>query len=227
MPLVTAVMPTREARRDFWRKSLTYFAAQTFEDCELLILEEAAAPADFVPPPRVRYEHILPTGWGAGTKRNTINSRAYSDIIIHWDDDDWYHPSRIETQVNYLLELRSKSVQVVGYHSLLYYRVTDGTFWQYHCPKDRQPYATGTSQCYWREWWQHYKFRELPTAEDSLFSDNARWFNALSSLPLSNMIVAQAHTSNTYRAQFGMPPFLAATPDIFPAEFLAGVTHSI
>lgn len=223
MPLVTAVMPTRESRRPFWQKSLAYFAAQTFEDCELLILEEADAPANVVLPPRVRYDWIRPQGICTGAKRNLLNSRAYSDIIIHWDDDDWYHPQRIATQVAFLHSVRPRGVQVVGYHDLLYYRVTDSTHWQYRFP-GRPPYAPGTSQCYWRDFWERHHFLNMPIAEDSRFSEIARQFGALESLPLSQMIVAQAHAGNTFRPQFGSAPFLEASPDMFPKEFLLAVT---
>lgn len=221
MASVTAVMPTRESRRDFWRKSLAYFAAQTFEDCELLILEEAAAPPENLAlPARVRYEWMPNKGLATGEKRNLINSKAESQIIIHWDDDDWYHPQRIATQVQHL---RESGKQVVGYHDLLYFRATDNSFWQYRFI-GRPPYAPGTSMCYYRAWWEFNRFNPLlPIAEDSQFSANAGRFGALDSRPLSNMIVAVSHDRNTYRIAWGVAPFIAAQREMFPEEFLLRV----
>jgi len=214
--LVSAVVPTTEERRSYLDTTLQCFAAQTFKDSELFILEEAAAPLERSWPERVRYEWMPRAGLNAGQKRNLINSKAESQIIIHFDSDDWYHPARIATQVKHLAE---SGKQVVGYHDLLYFRATDSSFWQYRFT-GRPPYAPGTSMCYYRAWWEFNRFSALTVGEDSFFSAYAARMGALASLPLSNLIVAVAHDRNTFKIPFGNAPFLSATRDMFPQEFL-------
>lgn len=221
MALVTAVMPTKEKRRAFRQQSIACFLAQSFQDVELLILEEAAAPAtDITPHDRIRYEWIPDNGVTTGEKRNKINAKAETPVIIHWDDDDWYHPQRIAVQVQHLFD---SGKQVVGYHDLLYFRTTDRTFWQYKFP-GRPPYAPGTSMCYFRAWWDFNRFRPLSTAEDSMYSAEAARAGTLDTRPLDKMIVAIAHDQNTYHIPFGRMPFITATREMFPEEFLT-VTH--
>lgn len=41
----------------------------------------------------------VPPGWHLGAKRNAGLESASGDFIVQWDDDDWYHPARIEQQL--------------------------------------------------------------------------------------------------------------------------------
>lgn len=93
-PLVSCIMPTRNRRR-FVSGSIRCFLEQDYEPRELLILEDGddtvrdCVPADA----RIRYwRQDRPLSVGA--KRNALCREARGEIIVHWDDDDWYPPWR-------------------------------------------------------------------------------------------------------------------------------------
>ena len=113
-----------------------------------------------------------------GELRNrAINFRTgygVSEIIIHWDDDDWSHPNRIAEQVHLL---QSSGAEVVGYSDMLFSRTTGSLIeedfltgekhvtemaeaWLYAHQTPKRPYALGTSLCYWRRAWEAVKFND-------------------------------------------------------------------
>lgn len=202
-------------------KALRCFLDQTYQESQLLILNESNEPTPLPlsgRPERIRYERISQQGMTTGAKRNLINSMVDSELIVNWDDDDWSHPERIARQVAHLDET---SQQMVGYHDLLYLRLPDRTLWCYYF-QGRKPYAMGTSMMYRRTWWAAHPFPN----DKSIGEDTAAWITAasagvLASKGLDGMIVARSHPGNTFKIQFGHQPFVGATRDMFPKEFLA------
>lgn len=217
MALVTAVMPITESRRRFLNDAVDFFRVQTFKDCELLILDETENPVERDWPERVKYISMLPERLTVGRKRNRINELVQSPVIIHFDSDDWYHPERIQRQIEFFLQ---SGKQVTGYHDLLYYREEDHSFWIYRF-QGQQPYAVGTSLCYYRSWWEKHQFSNKNVGEDSDFWIESR--GNIESQGHLGMIVARAHSDNTYKPNFGQAPFLRASRDMFPLEFLQEV----
>ncbi len=213
---VTTVMPTTEARSGLWDKAIGCFLSQTFKDSRLLILDETNDPDRRAWPDRVDYVHMRPQGLTTGAKRNTINGLVDSELIIHWDDDDWSEPDRLRRQVELL---RSSGRQVVGFHDLLYFREDDRSFWQYRF-SGQKPYATGTSMLYRREWWDAHRFPDKKVAEDTEFWLTAQGAGQLASESGLGLIVARAHGGNTFKPQFGREPFTSADRGMFPEEFL-------
>ena len=215
---ITCVMPTMPSRRSFWPGAVRCFMEQTQPDLELLVLNETSdlmRPLEFAHE-RVRYETYDGPRINTGHKRNMANELADSDAIVHWDDDDWSSPDRVQRQVA-LLESTGKSVS--GVHDLLYLRVADRTTWQYTFP-GRPPYACGTSLCYYEQYWQRHRFGNKRVGEDSDFALAAKKSNDLASVPNDGMIVARAHGGNTFVPKFGQVPFLRASRDLFPKSFL-------
>jgi len=45
----------------------------------------------------------VPSEWHLGAKRNAGLDVAKGDYLVQWDDDDWYHPARIELQLRVCL----------------------------------------------------------------------------------------------------------------------------
>lgn len=204
------------------------FLDQTYSlNTELLILDETNNP--WLPPlalentkgfDRVRYYQIPPSSLSTGAKRNMINGMAGGDVLVHFDDDDWSHPERIADQ---LTLMRTSGAEVVGYHDLLYYRIADKSLWSYKYQGRPCVYATGTSQMYRKSWWAKHKFNLAQTGEDSQFSACAAKHKVLASVEGRKMVVARAHAGNTFHPAFGHVPFLAATREQFPVEFLQEV----
>lgn len=123
----------------------------------------------------------------------------YSDILCHWDSDDWSHPRRIEEQVA-LLQASGK--QCVGYKDMLFYDTTPGQFcgaWLYrHATK-----PLGTSLMYHRSFWEQNPFKDLPKAKGGTGED-VEFLRAGDHLGVTSMpedgeprMVASIHGGNT------------------------------
>jgi glycosyltransferase involved in cell wall biosynthesis len=106
-PLVTCVMPTR-GRPHFVAQALEYFRRQDYPSLELVIVDDSP-PDERAPLPdddRIRVVRV-PRGTSIGAKRNRACGLARGEIVVHWDDDDWYAPTRISAQVGPLLAGRA------------------------------------------------------------------------------------------------------------------------
>jgi hypothetical protein len=98
-PAVTCVMPTYN-RRPFVERSIRLFLAQDYPNCELVIVDDGEdGVADLVPPGApIRHLH-LPARATIGHKRNLAAEATGGDVIVQWDDDDWYGPARLRRQL--------------------------------------------------------------------------------------------------------------------------------
>ncbi|QDU73721.1 Glycosyl transferase family 2 [Bremerella volcania] len=90
---VSCIMVTghKPERRRLAEVAIGCFNQQTWPDRELVIVNEGE-------PFNLPGERLVPTGATLGELRNLGLSNADGDLIIQWDDDDWYHPDRIRVQ---------------------------------------------------------------------------------------------------------------------------------
>lgn len=124
-PLVTCIMPTLAGREAYRRQAEACFESQTYVRRELVVVE-----------------NVRPVG----KARNEAIRKAKGDVIVHWDDDDWSAPGRVEDQVRRLAET---GANIVGYHAMLFYDEARGLWWRFYRPN----YGLGTSFCYRRSLW--------------------------------------------------------------------------
>src|SRR5689334_3574307 len=98
MTLASCIMPTYN-RRNFLPRAIDLFLAQDYPERELIILDDGTDPIqDLVPAdPAIRYQR-LPERASLGAKRNIACRMARGNIVVHWDDDDWYPVDRITRQ---------------------------------------------------------------------------------------------------------------------------------
>lgn len=106
-------MPTKN-RREFVARALYYFEKQDYPNKELVVVDDGddlvvdlASQYPYVRYLAPQYAHTV------GLKRNIACEAAQGEIICHWDDDDWYAPSRLSYQVEPLL---TGEVDVTGLH---------------------------------------------------------------------------------------------------------------
>lgn len=139
-PRVCAVMltcgrPAMEAR------ARAAFAAQTYKNKVLLV-------------------HPSVGGKTIGILRNEANTRARvetgAQILMHWDDDDYSLPGRMESQAAALV---ASGAQMTGYNRLLFWRAQKKEAWIWHNAR----LAAGTSFCYWSRVWARKPFGNFPT----------------------------------------------------------------
>jgi glycosyltransferase involved in cell wall biosynthesis len=99
-PLVSCIMPTGN-RRILARRAIEYFKRSTYPYRELVIVdggrEQLLGGHEF----GIKYIRCPPEAT-IGVRRNMACMAAEGEIIMHWDDDDWHSPDRIERQVDAL-----------------------------------------------------------------------------------------------------------------------------
>jgi glycosyltransferase involved in cell wall biosynthesis len=166
-PLISCIMPTG-GRRAFVGRSLACFARQDYVRRELLIVDDGESPVGDLAAtdPRVRYLRLnerLPLG----EKRNRACDLARGDLIAHWDDDDWYAPHRLSTQV---ARLKARGAEVCGPRRVLFFAPESGLAWRYVYPANAyEPWAAGSGLCYTVDAWRAHPFDAVARGEDTRF----------------------------------------------------------
>lgn len=164
-PLVSCIMPTCN-RRLFIPRALRCFFSQDYSNLELIVVDDGSDPiADLLPDdPRIRYFR-LPEKLTVGAKRNFANEQARGRFIAHWDDDDWYSPSRVRRQMIPLLENKA---HISGSSTLYFYNHEKAQAFRYQYRANR-PWVAGTTLVYRRSVWEHRAFEAIQVAEDVKF----------------------------------------------------------
>lgn len=163
-PTVCCVMLTKD-RPELARRAVECFRAQTYPEALRLLFvfdtgNETKWSRDLWGKQNEGYFDAEPhRGKSIGDLRNLAPRCSSSDILIHWDDDDWSHPSRIAEQVELL---QATGAALVGYDEMLFWR-------DHNCPGNQingtgeawlyRGAILGTSMCYWRETWERSPFR--------------------------------------------------------------------
>lgn len=169
-PLVSCIMPTKNRRR--WAiKSIEMFARQTYENRELIIVDDGDETLEDVAVgiPNVFYT-VLARSLKIGTKRNVCVERSKGSLIAHWDDDDWQHPERLKKQVAVML---ATGADVCGTNQARYYNVLTQTARRYVYPSATMPpFVLGNTFMYTRSYWQSRRFTDVQLGEDARFLYN-------------------------------------------------------
>ena len=204
-PSVTAVCVTRNRRR-WLPRAIQCFQSQTVLNKRLLIVADGEEVWDLVPrDPRILVV-TLPDDRRPrtiGDKRNFACSLARTEVIAHWDDDDWSAPTRLEDQIE---RLEDTNTQVTGYRTMLFHN--GEKWWRY---EGIPIFALGTSLCYKRSWWEGHPFPSMQVSEDGTFvamaglqygkpveiTGDLRVSGNLSCCAGDGMQVASVHGSNT------------------------------
>ena len=103
-PLVSCLMVTRD-RPHLAARALRCLAAQTYRPLELVVVDDGRADYEPVLAPcrdrfPVHYLRLAPRpGRYLGGLRNLALDEARGALCAQWDDDEWYHPERLATQV--------------------------------------------------------------------------------------------------------------------------------
>lgn len=80
------------------------FLRQTYENCELIILNDACNQEIVFDHPRVKVVNSPSRFETLGDKRNAAINIAQGDILLVWDDDDISLPNRVEATVRHFEE---------------------------------------------------------------------------------------------------------------------------
>lgn len=210
-------MPTA-GRAKFIPGALACFFAQTHGDKELVVLDdgeesiESLLPAD----PRVRYFRLpFEEKQTTGIKRNLCCEQAQGEVICHLDDDDWSAPERIATQLESLRQ--HPDARVTGFSSLLYWDTEQSRGYRYR----HENFACGTSQMYYRSWWERNPFCARQLGEDADFSWRAKRAGALHCEDGGQLMVVRIHPGRTSTTEINGSQFSNVPREGFPPAFFA------
>lgn len=209
-PTVCAIMLTKD-RPEMARRAVECFRAQTYQNASLLVYDTGRPDEIGCGPKCYRLHDPSASTASIGVLRNLANGMASSDILIHWDDDDWSHPNRITEQVALL---QASGADAVGYNELLFWRSAKlmGTkrtvtpivmFYgaeSMDCTEEQwRPaeawlytnrnhfYVVGTSLCYWRKTWEQKPFADLPKPGE-MKGEDSRWIQDMKVVTVSGMV---------------------------------------
>jgi hypothetical protein len=200
-PFVSCIMPTANRRR-FVPEAIEQFLAQDYPARELIILDDGEDSVEDLAPahPAVRYVRG-PRHRTLGAKRNAACELACGDIILHWDDDDWYAPHRIRAQVD---ALSRSGAELCGIDKVLFYDPRAPSAWEYNYPPGGAPWVYGATLCYRRDFWRAHRFPDVTVGEDNVFAGAARP-GEICVMPDNRFFVALVHSANTSPKQVRDP----------------------
>ncbi|HEY2031778.1 MAG TPA: glycosyltransferase [Myxococcales bacterium] len=187
-PAITCILPTRD-RAAFLPHAIRCFLRQDVADAELLILDDGKEAASVAPHPRIRY--LRREGHKTvGAKRNELCQLARGDIIVHWDDDDWYAPDRLRRQIDCL----RGGAELCGSAQIYFFRPWGERAWRYHY-RGRDRMLAGTTLAYRKRVWARAPFADIQIGEDVRFVRSAG--KAVVDLADPSLFVATVHGGNT------------------------------
>jgi glycosyltransferase involved in cell wall biosynthesis len=186
-------MPTYN-RRAFVPRAVRCFLKQDYPHRELLVVDDGDDPIGDCLPDDARIRYVrLDRRLTIGAKRNLACSQAHGEIIVHWDDDDWYPPHRVRTQVRALLD---RNVDLCGSSKVYYYQPDTGRAWCYAYTGRGAAWVAGNTLAYRTCLWARNKFPDIQVGEDLRFA----WSTvskAVYDLADPALCVAMVHDTNT------------------------------
>lgn len=99
-----------------------------------------------------------------GYKRNLACKEAKGDIIIHFDDDDYY----AKDYVSKCVEVIKSGADTTGLSSAYFANFINGRAWKYEYT-GTMPYVIGSGMAYRKSIWVENQFKDTSDGEDRLF----------------------------------------------------------
>jgi glycosyltransferase involved in cell wall biosynthesis len=119
-------MPTFN-RPSFVALALQRFAEQSYPNKELIVVDDGHATVGGLAAETAGVRCLRVDRRSIGEKRNAACAAARGEIIVHWDDDDWYGSQRLERQVDPILAGRA---DITGLRCRWLMTLPEGEFWQ-------------------------------------------------------------------------------------------------
>lgn len=96
-------------RKHLMRRAIRCFQNQTYNNKELVIIDDGKEDLSDIleplPEEEVNYVKLEKKPENTlGKLRNRSLEEASGEFLVQWDDDDWYHPDRINIQARKLME---------------------------------------------------------------------------------------------------------------------------
>lgn len=203
--LVTCVCITRN-RRAWLPKAIACFESQTYADRRLLIVSDGEDVSDLIPQdsskdPRITHCPQLSRHATIGAKRNAANAIAETELIAHFDDDDFYGPHHL---ANRIARLEETGKAVAGYRQAIFADTTSQRRWRY----DGMPnFAFGASLVYRADWWKAHPFAAVQIGEEHGFVGTAVKAGRFVADNAGEHFIASIHPQNTSKRHTSGSPW--------------------
>jgi O-antigen biosynthesis protein len=203
--LVSCIMPTGNRAR-FALQAVDLFLRQDYPERELIVVDDGDDHLNEQLPndPRIRYLRV-PPGLTIGAKRNRACEIARGDIIAHWDDDDWYAPTRLSVQAT---PLCAGDAEITGLRGGVILDLPRWEFWQTTPELHRRLFVQdvhgGTLMFRRRVWEEIARYPNRSLAEDAIFLQRCVQRRArLVAVPNDGQFVYLRHAANSWAFQCG------------------------
>lgn len=98
-PTVSVVLPTYGRDESFFCAALHSVFDQTYQDLEIVVVDDAPVPIDVGADPPVPVRQIREDHNGVAEARNTGIEAATGEFVAFLDDDDRWQPQKVERQL--------------------------------------------------------------------------------------------------------------------------------
>lgn len=219
-PRVSCIMLTAN-RPNFVPLSIGHFLNSDFRDAELIIVDDGRESIRSIIPDhhRVKYFYTNPLG-SIGLKRNFACEQATGDIIMHWDDDDYYPYDWMTRQVK---ALDTSGADIVGLNSILFYSPIENKFWGYENKDINRPWISGATMAYRKSFWESHRFKDIHIGEDYdyIWNNGAKVF----AHEYPNGFIATLHAGNTTLKPFENPRHKKNASQYMDVQFVGDAAH--
>jgi glycosyltransferase involved in cell wall biosynthesis len=163
LPLVSCILPTFNRKR-FLPQAIKYFLNQTYNNKELVIVDDGSLPIDECIPKDSSITYVkLPGRTTVGQKLNIGIEHSHGEIIQKMDDDDYYHPRFLSTTVT-ALRGKSPKTNIIGFDCFLVLIAQTG-----EVKFSGHGWCAGGTLCFFRELWEKIRFQDVSGPEDWCF----------------------------------------------------------
>lgn len=165
-PRISCIMPTAN-RPHFIPYAIDYFLNQNYPNKQLVILDDSITHnLSLIPThPSIKYLYSS-TPYSTGAKRNIACEESRGDIILHWDDDDWYAEDWISRQVD---ALYSSQADIIGLKEINFFSSILNKRWKYKDDENQVPWVYGATLAYHKSFWEKHQFEDMQSGEDNEF----------------------------------------------------------
>jgi glycosyltransferase involved in cell wall biosynthesis len=199
LPLVSLVTPTYNRRR-FIPALLQIIEHQTYprDKMEWIVFDDGQEKArdlfeearDRIPTLRFIHSEDKMT---LGEKRNRLNQEAKGEIIVAFDDDDFYFPDRVEAAVKALVS--NPKVDLAGSSQIYMYFIDTKEI--YSVGPYFPNHATNGTMAWRKNYGEKHKYDEtVAFAEEKSFLQDYK--NPLIQIDPMKVMLVMSHTDNTF-----------------------------
>lgn len=187
-------------------RAVRYFLTQDYPNTELVIVEDGVSDLARRLPADSRIRHVYtPEPRSIGAMRNQACELARGEILAQWDDDDWYHATRLTRQVAPLLQ---SGVDVTALRDTVMLELPDWRFWRCSPELHRKLFIAdvhGGTLVYRRHVWAELaRYPDISLAEDAAFLQQAmRRGASLRALEADGLFLYVRHSGNAWNLRCG------------------------